>query len=235
MEWDKRKLEILYWQQNKSASQIAQLYGCTERQVIYQMQKLGIPRRMLSQATFIAKSKCQDKEMLTRLYIREQKSTHDIAKILDTSKGGVVNALRRFNIPLRTKEERNQLAARKLSRPKGEKAYNWKGGRVKQSGGYIKIQCLGHPYADSKGYILEHRLVMEKKLGRYLLPWERVHHIDGRKDYNTEDNLQLISPTDHTLYARMCAHCELRVKVRTLEWRIKQLEEALQYKLREEV
>jgi hypothetical protein len=40
-----------------------------------------------------------------------------------------------------------------------------------------------------KGYIAEHRYVMEQKLGRKLERNEFVYHINGRKDDNRPDNL----------------------------------------------
>lgn len=47
-----------------------------------------------------------------------------------------------------------------------------------------------HPYADCKGFIYEHRFIMEQMIGRYLKPKEIVHHKNGIKDDNRPENLQ---------------------------------------------
>lgn len=57
--------------------------------------------------------------------------------------------------------------------------------------GYVAIYRPEHPFASSAGYILEHRLVMEGKIGRYLLRCETVHHINGKKTDNRAENLEL--------------------------------------------
>lgn len=66
----------------------------------------------------------------------------------------------------------------------------WKGGRCLVNG-YIWIHCPKHPNAKHQGYVLEHRLVMERMLGRYLSREEVVHHRDEDTTNNTESNLEL--------------------------------------------
>lgn len=74
---------------------------------------------------------------------------------------------------------------------KGEENHNWKGGRLKTSQGYILIHNPTHPNCNPNGYVREHRLVMEKILGRYLDSSEEVHHKNGVRDDNSPDNLEL--------------------------------------------
>ena len=75
----------------------------------------------------------------------------------------------------------------------------WKGGKYTNQGGYVLILCKDHPN-NQKGYVFEHRLVMEKHLGRYLTLDEVVHHINGIKNDNRIENLKLYSTSEHTTF-----------------------------------
>jgi hypothetical protein len=69
--------------------------------------------------------------------------------------------------------------------------------------GYKRILLKGHPRTDGKGYVREHILVMEKKLGRFIKTHEVVHHLDGNKLNNNPDNLSLLtSQSEHMIFHR---------------------------------
>ena len=91
----------------------------------------------------------------------------------------------------------------------------WNGGRGTTGEGYIKIKTTDHPFATRGGYVLEHRLVAEKSLGRFLRPEEVVHHTNEIRSDNRPENL-VICPnnTYHRLIHRRmnerrkaCQHC----------------------------
>ena len=85
---------------------------------------------------------------------------------------------------------------------RGNQNPNWKGGRIRNQG-YILIHLQpDDPYysmAKKSGYVLEHRLVTAKQLGRCLTPGEKVHHINGNKELNLPTNLEITTSKQHKL------------------------------------
>jgi hypothetical protein len=73
---------------------------------------------------------------------------------------------------------------------KGEESHNWKGGKITTPSGYVKKYAPEHP-KNIIGYVLEHRLIMEEMVGRYLEPNEEVHHKNGIRNDNSKENLEL--------------------------------------------
>jgi hypothetical protein len=65
----------------------------------------------------------------------------------------------------------------------------WQGGRI-LFGNYWYVYAPEHPHATRQRRVAEHRLIYEAKIGRYLLPTEVVHHIDGNPQNNDPANLQ---------------------------------------------
>ncbi len=72
---------------------------------------------------------------------------------------------------------------------KREKHPNWKGGRITDNDGYIKVRFPKHPRSDSGGYVLEHILVAEQALGEYIPKGHVIHHINGNRSDNRIENL----------------------------------------------
>ena len=69
--------------------------------------------------------------------------------------------------------------------------------RKKHTHGYILVYAPDNPAADRTGYVLEHRLIMEKHIGRHLTSNEIVHHINENKTDNRIENLEITTRGTH--------------------------------------
>lgn len=174
---------------------------------------------------------------LSELYHDQKLSAGDIAKRFGIAPSTARNVLIEYGVRLRSSLESMQIkrSLGRINYPTGENSPYWRGGRQETKSGYVLVRVFPddpfYAMANNRGFVPEHRLVMAKKLGRCLLPWEQVHHIDGVKNNNNECNLELISPVNHSLYKKMCTHCPLRKQVGLLGRQNQELIRQLQGKL----
>ena len=81
----------------------------------------------------------------------------------------------------------------------------WNGGKMLTSSGYMLVLAPSdYPYpngVNARGYIREHRMVMELHLGRALSKSEIVHHKNGNKLDNRVENLEV-----HSSHSEHLAH-----------------------------
>lgn len=64
--------------------------------------------------------------------------------------------------------------------------------------GYYYFSDKDHPLAMSNNVVYEHRHVASLKIGRWVTGAEVVHHIDGDKQNNDPDNLEIMTKEGHS-------------------------------------
>lgn len=146
-----------------------------------------------------------DKEWLAEQI--KTRPMRDIAKEVGSSYGAVIHAVRKFELTVPWKPQRRpanmQMILKEALHAKypegrfGQDAARWKGGRKQHYGKYVGIFVPDHPNCSADGYVCEHRLIMEQKLGRYLTREEVVHHKNGNKHDNRIENLELMPSRKH--------------------------------------
>lgn len=91
--------------------------------------------------------------------------------------------------------KRSEETKRKISEANSIKGI---GHKKKRGDGYIAIYFPDHPKSSAEGYIMEHVLIMECFIGRWLKDDEVVHHKNKIRDDNRIENLQLLTKIEHS-------------------------------------
>jgi hypothetical protein len=129
-------------------------------------------------------NKYQNKKWLLKRYRIDKLSISEIAKECNADFRTITRWLDRFMI--------RKIKSRGINR-RGHKAGYWRGGRYKDNtSGYVWLHNPDHPFCTKKGYVLEHRLAIEKFIGRHLRGNEIIHHKNKKKDDNRIENLEII-------------------------------------------
>lgn len=146
-----------------------------------------------------------NKEWLELKYHEEHLCISEIAKECGTGNTTISRWLARFEI--------RKIKPYKGSRKGPENPY-WNGGRYKDnSSGYIWVYNPKHPSCTKKGYVLEHRLVMEKFISRYLRSNEIIHHRNKLKNDNRIENLEIIVLGEPNCGKVLCPFCNKKFKI----------------------
>lgn len=130
-------------------------------------------------------------KLIKKLHWEEEKSLRDIAREIHKSWWWLMDKVKKYKIPVRTREESIRISFKKKRKKVlvGKKSYGYR--NMKKTDGYWAIKMPEHPNANKSGYVMEHRLVMSEKIGRPLKKDEVVHHIDGNRFNNNLNNLAL--------------------------------------------
>lgn len=161
-----------------SMNEIARKYGASLATVAESLRRIGITSRVRG-----ARRRELSEQLSARIIeLRKSgRSYEQITREVGVSKPVVARYLRGAGL---TK-----------SKNAGATHPTWKGGRIKQGDGYIAVWVAPDDplrvMAQNAGYVMEHRLVVARWLGRPLDASESVHHINGDKTDNRIENLQL--------------------------------------------
>ncbi len=129
--------------------------------------------------------------------INKGNKNHLGIKQSDITKDKISKALKNHKVPLNHRLKLSLLFS-------GSGNPMWKGGKAKATRGYIYIWNPQHLFANKRGYVLEHRLVMEKVIDRYLTKEEVVHHINKINSDNRIENLMLFKNNiEHKKYHKL--------------------------------
>jgi hypothetical protein len=161
------ELRRLYVDEGLSMGAIGARVGLSAPSVLLRLRRAGIPTR-------------PKRSVLTRdglaAHIAAGRHLAEIARLEGLTGRAVANQLRRHGLQAPDGHGRRVY-------PRHERV---------NFAGYWMLHRPDHPAADKRGRVMEHRIVMEEKIGRYLRREEVVHHMNHVKDDNRPENLMLM-------------------------------------------
>ena len=129
------------------------------------------------------------------------KSTYQISNKYRITVGRISRAIKRTGIDPRENRDSLRLAyiqGRMSRNKKWKRLSEWGEKRILDTrSGYVFVRCPDHYSNPPNGYVREHLLVWERHNKKKLPKGWHIHHINGVKDDNRQENLLALSAKNH--------------------------------------